>query len=146
VIGDNLRYSDNPPFTLDDFKAMYPQFQGGAVPDTMLSVFLELADKAINIARWRAYWQLAMGLFIAHFATLWATSTGDPDSDAAGVIAAGQARGLMASKSVDSVSYSYDYATSMTDLNGWAAWKLTTFGTQLATIAKMAGKGGMQVW
>ena len=29
--------------------------------------------------------------------------------------------------------------------HGWAAWKLTTYGTQFATLARMVGKGGMYI-
>jgi hypothetical protein len=38
------------------------------------------------------------------------------------------------------------FATIADDLEGWAAWKLTTFGQQLATFGKLIGSGGMVVW
>jgi hypothetical protein len=146
LAASNIRGGDNPPFDLPDFLAVYPQFGGGAVPPDVLEMYLELANSALQEQRWHSYWKTAMGLFIAHFATLWTMSTADPTGDAAGVLAAGAARGLVASKTVGAVSMSMDYSLLTQDLNGWGAWKQTTFGSQLATLARLAGKGGMQVW
>ena len=87
-----------------------------------------------------------MCLFIAHFATLWAMGTADPASTAAEVVSAGEARGLTTSKSAGGVSISKDYSTITSSLSDWAAWNMTQYGTQLATLAKMVGKGAMQVW
>jgi hypothetical protein len=144
--GTNIRGGDNPPFDLAEFLSVYPQFGGNSVPRPVLKMYRDLADEAIRESRWRAYWKVAMGLFIAHFATLWAQSAADPTGDAGGVLKAGAARGLVASKSVDSVSVSMDYSLLTQDMAGWAAWKLTVFGAQLITLARMAGKGGMQIW
>ena len=148
VIADaaNIKDGLNPPFTLDEFKTMYPQFQGEAVPDLLLEMYLELADNAIKEARWHSYWKMAMGLFVAHFATLWAMGTAEPSSTAADVVRTGQARGLVASKSVRDLSVSYDYSAALDGLNDWAAWNMTQYGMQLATLSRMIGKGGMQVW
>lgn len=141
-----IRDGVNPPFTLEEFKEIYPQFKGEAVPDAVLAMYLELADNTIKEARWHSYWKMAMGLFIAHFATLWAMGTNDAASTAADVISAGEARGLVASKSAGGVSLSMEYSTITSGLNDWAAWKMTQYGTQLATLAKLVGKGAMQVW
>lgn len=142
----NIRDGINPPFTLEDLKVTYPQFLGEAVPDVVLEMHLELAHHAIKEARWHSYWKMAMGLFIAHFATLWAMGTAQPNSTAADVVSAGEARGLVTSKSAGGVSISVDYNTITSGLSGWAAWNATQYGTQLATLAKMVGKGGMQIW
>lgn len=142
----NIRDGANPAFTLEELKGIYPQLKGGAVPDMVLAMYLELADNAIKEARWHSYWKMAMGLFIAHFATLWAMGTAEPNSTAADIVSAGEARGLTTSKSAGGVSISVDYGTITSGLNDWAAWNTTQYGTQLATLAKMVGKGGMQVW
>lgn len=142
----NIRDGANPPFTLEEFKEIYPQFKGQAVPDVVLAMYLELAHNAIKEARWHSYWKMAMGLFIAHFATLWAMGAADAASTAADVVSAGEARGLVASKSAGGVSISMDYSTITGGLNDWAAWNMTQYGTQLATLAKLVGKGAMQVW
>lgn len=147
-LGDasNIRVGDNPPYTIDDFKTVYPQFQGETVAEPILAMYLELAHHAVKEARWHSYWKLAMGLFVAHFVTLWVSGTADPGSDAAAIVQAGQAKGLDVSKSVGGVSMSKDYSLIASGLDGWAAWNSTFYGNQLATLAKLVGKGGMLVW
>lgn len=142
----NIKGGDNPPFSVSDFKALSPQFQNDIVPDVVLEMYLELAHNAIKQARFHSYWKMAMGLFISHFATLWVMSAADPAGDAAGVVQAGSARGLDVSKSAGGVSVSKDYSLITGGLEGWGAWHMTTYGTQLATLAKMVTKGGMLVW
>lgn len=144
----NLRGGTNPPYTLDDFYANYPAYRpdNGLVEPAIIHMYLELANACLQESRWRSYWKVAMGWFIAHFLTLYLQSTTNADSPAAQVINAGQARGLQSSKSVGDVSVSYDFSTAMNDLDGWAAWKLTIYGQQLATAAKLVGKGGMYIW
>ena len=127
----NIRDGANPPFTLEEFKEIYPQFKGQAVPDVVLSMYLE---------------KMAMGLFIAHFATLWAMGTADAASTAADVVSAGEARGLVASKSVRDLSVSYDFSAVLSGLDDCAAWNMTKYGAQLVTLSRMISKGGMQVW
>lgn len=78
-----------------------------------------------------------MGLFIAHFVTLYMRSMVEPGSDAAQVLNAGQTKGLAASKSVGGVSVSYDFSQALQGIDGWAAWKSTEYGIQFATLAKM---------
>ena len=70
----------------------------------------------------------------------------DPDSGAVGVIKAAETKGLVASKSVDGVSVSYDFSTALSDLDGWADWKTTEYGIQFVTLAKNFMRGGMYVW
>lgn len=154
LLGDaaNLRTGDNPSYTVADFLSFYPGFgpaeEGGTylVPEPVLQAFVSLADASIKQARYQGVWQLCMGYFIAHFATLWLEGTANAGSPAGQVLEAGRARGLRTSESVDGVSASYDYSAIAQDLDGWAAWKLTIHGQQLASIAKLVGKGGMMVW
>lgn len=137
---------DNPPFTLADFKEVYPQFSGDAVPNIVLEMYLELAHNAVKQSRYHSYWKMAMGLFIAHFTTLWVMGNADPGSGAAGIIKAGEQKGLVTGKSVDGVSVSKDYNTITSGLDGWAAWTMTTYGTQLASLARLTTKAGVQIW
>lgn len=87
-----------------------------------------------------------MGLFIAHFCTLYLQTAAEPGSAAAEILAAGELRGLQASKSVGGVSISYDYNTALSGLDQWGGWTTTAYGAQFAALAKLYGKGGMQVW
>ncbi|WP_297428660.1 DUF4054 domain-containing protein [Clostridium sp.] len=150
VSASNLKTGDNPQFTLDDFYAQYKQFGPNSngefiVPEVVMQMYLNLANASIKKTRWHSSWELAMGWFMAHFLTLYVQGMSDPDSGAAGVIKAGQAKGLDTSKSVGDVSMSTDYNTIANGIDGWANWMSTSYGVQLATIGKFVGKGGMAI-
>jgi len=146
----NVRGGENPAFCSDDFKAVFPQFWDNLgdvrVPEPVLDMYIDFAMATVKESRYRKVWKMATCLFVAHFLTLYLQTMVDVSAPAAAVIQAGQTKGLTASKSVDSVSVSYDFTTALSDLDGWAAWKLTTYGVQFATIAKQYGMGGMYVW
>lgn len=148
IIGgaSNLRTGSNPPFTYEDFTATYPQFGEMIIPQDIVQMYIDLAQSCLQESRWRGYWKAAMGWFIAHFCTMHLQGTADPASGAGAVLAAGQAKGLNTSESVDGVSVGMDYSSIAQDLDGWAAWKLTIYGQQLATIGKLIGRGGMYVY
>jgi hypothetical protein len=132
----------NPPYTVEDFYADFPQFftldeddnPVLILPLGMLEMYIDLAHSTITKPIYREAWRMCMGLFIAHFATLYLQGKDDP----------GQA-GLVASKSVDGVSVSFDNSAIVSDLQGFGTFKLTSFGEQLATYAKMVGIGGFYV-
>lgn len=143
----NLRSGDNPPYTRDDFLAMYPQFMTGTmdgmkkvtpIPMRVIDVWVQVAHASILESRWHELWELAMGLFIAHHLTLFLDAT-KKNGD-------GMAKGLPASKSAGDLSISYDFGTVSQDMQGWGAYKLTTYGQQLVTLAKTCALGGMGVW
>jgi hypothetical protein len=59
------------------------------------------------------------------------------------IAAQGLAGGIQTSKSVGDVSVGYQALTALED---WAAWGLTSYGQQLATMAKVVGAGPMVIW
>lgn len=85
-----------------------------------------------------------MRLYIAHFLTLYIT-TPEAGATKPEILNASKVQGTVSSKSVGQVSVSYDVTQATNDLNGWAAWKNTAYGTQFATLARMLSKGGMYV-
>lgn len=147
----NVRPGSGQLMTYARFIELYPQFgesSGGGdepIEQNLVEIYLEIASKAISSQRWRAYWEHATGLFVAHFSTLYLMTYVDPGSPASDVVASAEARGIISSESASDVSASYDVNSITGDLEGWAAWKLTMFGQQLATLGKMAGMGGMMV-
>ena len=89
---------------------------------------------------------MCMGYFIAHFLTLYLQTMVEGEDAGAGDLGnKGRATGVVTSKSVDGTSISYDISSVMSDLDGWADWKSTAYGLQLATWAKMFSLGGMYV-
>lgn len=137
----NVKGGENPPFTLEEFQEVYPHFWNGdgmaLVPEPAMQMYLTLADACLKESRFKKAWRFCMCLFLAHFFTLYLQSAPDAQNAAA----AGQVKGLVSSKSVDGVSLSYDFSTTLSDLDGWAMWKSTTYGAQLATFTKQYGRG-----
>jgi hypothetical protein len=148
IAASNIKTGTNPPFVLEDFFAIYPQFGPATdgtyiIPTIMTQIYLNLANACIKEARWHSYWEIGMGFFIAHFCTLYVQGMADPDSGAAAILKAGQLKGLETSVSVGDVSVSTDYSIIANGIDGWANWMTTSYGVQLAAIGKMLGKGGM---
>lgn len=147
----NIKGGVNPPFFVEDFKVIYPQFwdkKGNPlVPEEVLKMYISFADSFVKKSRYHDSWKVCMSLVVAHFLVLYLrTMSADPDSGAMSVIKAAETKGLVASKSVDGVSVSYDFSTALADLDGWADWKTTEFGIQYITIAKNFMRGGMYIW
>lgn len=141
----NLKTTDSPIYPREDFLTFYPQFTD-KLPDVVLNSFLELGRACVSKQRYGGMWQQCIGLFVAHMCTLYLQTAADPDAPAADVLSAAQAAGVVTSESADGVSYSMDTSALSQDLAGWAAFRLTAFGVQFATLARFAGKGGMHVW
>ena len=146
----NIKSGTNPPFTKEDLYAMYPQFgvdsEGNqAIPETMIEMYIEVADNLIKETRFHKSWKLCMCLCIAHFLTLYVQGLSDLDSGTEGILKAGTVRGLDTSVSVGDVSVSTDYSLTVSNISGYEGWKLTSYGQQLITFAKMYGKGGMMI-
>ena len=87
-----------------------------------------------------------MGLFIAHWLTLY-LQTASSASDAINkIVNNGLAKGLQTSKGAGDLSVSYDFSIVANDFDGWGTYKQTTFGQQFVTLAKTVSMGGMMVW
>lgn len=147
----NIKDGDNPQFTEDDFREIYPQFWGAEgkplVPQAVMDMYIKFVDSFVKVSRYHEAWRVCMCLAIAHFLVLYLrTMNADPDSGAVGVIKAAETRGLVASKSVDGVSVSYDFSTALADLDGWADWKTTEYGIQFITYAKTFMRAGMYIY
>ena len=140
----NIKIGENPSYTKEDFFAFYPQFEG-QVPENVINSFINLANSNINQKRWNKSWEFGMALFVAHFLTLYVKTSGTvevPNEN----LASGNVRGIQTSKSVDGVSVSYDVSSVLTELDGWGSYKLTEYGIQLLTMARLLGKGNMYVF
>lgn len=147
-IASNIkRIENNPQFTVENFLEVFPQFSN-KIPTSVIDFYLKLANSSLSYSRWGDSWEMGMTLFIAHHLTLYLKSIAglDENSPAQQVINQSLAMGLTASKSAGSLSKSYDYGSINDDLNGWGAWKLTAFGQQFISIAKLMGKGGSYLW
>ncbi len=140
--------AENPPFTLEDFYTFYPQFQAlDNLPDNVVEMYIQFANQCVNIKRWgEEFWQLGMCLFVAHFCSIYLMGNVSHNADAQSVLAAGQIRGLVNSKSVGDVSIGYDFSMATQNVSSWGQFNLTLYGNQFVSIAKLLGKGGMYIW
>jgi hypothetical protein len=113
------------------------------VPVAVILAYITLANASLTIARWFDTWALAMGLFVAHFLTLYARSDGNPNSTLGQIAAQGISTGIQVSKSAGDVSVGYETVKGIED---WGAWNLTTYGQQLVTFARIIGGGPQFLW
>lgn len=143
-VAANIPTGENPPYTIADFRTDMPPFTEAVISDETLQSYIDMALAVVREARWHSLWRLGMGLFIAHFVTLFLDM---PASGASADEITGSAKsgGLISSESTGGVSVGYDHSSASSDLTGWGAWKLTSYGVQFATLARMVGKGGMLI-
>jgi Protein of unknown function (DUF4054) len=113
------------------------------VPLVVLNLYIALASASLNQAKWQDAWQTGMALYVAHFATLWLQSEGDPVSAAGQAAANGLSRGIVVSKSVGDVSISTQPYPGYED---WGAFQQTVYGQQLISLAKVIGWGPVYLW
>lgn len=113
------------------------------IPMVVLNSYIYLASASIFQVRYCEMWQMVMGLYIAHFATLWLQGeASSPNTTAAQAAASGLALGIKTSKSAGDVSLGIQAVA----IDGFGSWNLTLYGQQFATIAKAIGSGGMLLY
>lgn len=112
------------------------------IAPAVIQVFLNLAYASLMSSRWREAWSIAMGLYISHFLTLYLQSDVVGNNTPSQIVAAGLSRGILVSKSADGISAGLQ---PIAGLEAWGAWTTTTYGTQLATMARAVGAGPIYV-
>lgn len=137
-------------YTKDMFLEDYPPFKNKNtgecfIPDSMLTVFLNMCNNIVSEARWGESWRLAAGLFVAHYATLYLRTIKDnPEgsTSAEGAVGSGTLYGIISSATLGDASVSYDTSAATNLTTNWGQWNLTSFGQQYASLAKMMCMGG----
>ncbi|HJX53171.1 MAG TPA: DUF4054 domain-containing protein [Polyangia bacterium] len=113
------------------------------IPPAVVNAYIALASASLAEGRWKDAWAVGMGLFVAHFLTLWLRSDGGVYATAGQAAASGLSYGILVSKSAGPVSASYQ---ALQGIEQWAAWNLTTYGQQFSTMARTIGIGAMFCW
>ena len=141
----DMFYMDFPQFT----KRIPPGEEGGAesveslVPEGILNMFVDQANDSVLPSRWGSMWRYAAGLYTAHFAALY-LKTWAPGSDNSGQAAGSAAQpGAVKSATMGDTSMSYDNSAITAGTEKWGAWNATQYGSQLVTMARLVGMGGM---
>ena len=134
--------TDNPEYTSDNFLMAYPQFS--MLDISVVDAWVGIAHQCVKYSLWDKTWELGMGLFIAHFLTLYQQTIeedlGNP------VLSKGLSKGLITSESVGGMSVSYDLSSFTSEFDGWGTFKQTIFGQQYVHFLQMMGGFFILVW
>ena len=141
-------------YTAQMFQDAFPQFYTAGtetepaaclVPEAVLSMFIDMANNAIQPDKWLDGWRYAVGLYVAHYATLslrgYASSNETPEQAAA----SGALVGVVKSATLGDASVSYDTTALTAGTEDWGDLNSTTYGQILANRAKLIGMGGTMV-
>lgn len=133
-------------YTVEQFREDFPQFfnsEGyflGSLP--MLEQIIQMANVSIQPDKWGDSWRYAVGLYVAHYATLslrgYAGSNETPQQAAA----SGALVGVVKSATLGDSSVSYDTTAVTKGTEDWGDLNSTTYGQMLANRAKLIGMGG----
>lgn len=126
--------------TVSDFRCDFPQFSDATkYPDPVIQFRLNLADTLIDGTAMGDMFPYLAELFVAHYMALYASDT------AAGALggAGGATSGVVASKSVDKVSVSYDNSSTLNADAGF--WNFSRYGAEFWQLLQLFGYGGIQL-
>ena len=136
-------------YTVAQFREDYPQFfnaEGyflGSLP--MLEQIIQMANVSIQPDKWLDSWRYAVGLYVAHYATLslrgYAASNETPQQAAA----SGALVGMVKSATLGDASVQYDTTALTAGTEDWGDLNSTTYGQILANRAKLIGMSGTYV-
>ena len=136
-------------YTVEQFREDYPQFFNsdgyflGSLP--MLEQIIQMANASIQPDKWLDGWRYAVGLYVAHYATLslrgYSTSNETPEAAAA----SGALVGMVKSATLGDASVTYDTAAITAGTEDWGDLNSTSYGQMLANRAKLIGMAGTLV-
>ena len=136
-------------YTVEQFRQDYPQFFNadgyflGSLP--MLEQIIQMANVSIQPDKWLDSVRYAVGLYVAHYATLalrgYAASNETPQQAAA----SGALVGMVKSATLGDASVTYDTAAITAGTEDWGDLNSTTYGQILANRAKLIGMAGSYV-
>ena len=136
-------------YTAEQFQEDFPQFFNSwgqpLLPASMLEEIIRMANAAVQPDRWGEGWRYAVGLYVAHYVTLYlrgyAASNETPEQAAP----PGALVGMVKSATLGDASVSYDTAAITAGTEDWGDLNSTTYGQMFANRAKLIGMAGMLV-
>lgn len=132
-------------YTVQQFQEDYPQLGRSPVPASILTQIIQMANSSIQPDKWLDSWRYAVGLYVAHYVTLYLRSCsfgGDTPEQAA---ASGTLIGVVQSVRLGDASVNYDTTALTAGTENWGDLNATTYGQMLANRAKLIGLGGVLV-
>lgn len=136
-------------YTVEQFREDYPQFfnaEGyflGSLP--MLEQIIQMANVSIQPDKWLDSWRYAVGLYVAHYATLSLRGYADSNETPQQAAASGALVGMVKSATLGDASVTYDTAAITAGTEDWGDLNSTTYGQILANRAKLIGMAGSYV-
>ena len=136
-------------YTVEQFQADYPQFftaEGiSLLPPPMLCKVIDMANTAVQPDKWLDEWRFAVGLYTAHYVTLFLRSYAPSSETPQQAAASGALVGVVKSATLGDSSVTYDTSAITAGTEDWGDLNSTTYGQMLANRAKLIGMAGTYV-
>lgn len=132
----------NPEFSKDTFITFIPRLKEWVMNpdnDAKYQKFVSICNEKINIGYWGEDWEYAFSLAVAHYICItdieFAQSIGEDTASG----------GVMSSRSVGGLNYSYDLDKTMNNNQAYKFWHRSGYGTQLVNLGCNRGWVGVLV-
>lgn len=139
-------------YTREMFLEDFPQFLKYGetekiclVPEHILELFIDNANRSILPGRYFEMWRYAAGLFVAHYSTMYLKTYAEGSVSAAQAAAKGQQAGMISEAAMGDTTVKYDNSAVTAAMAKWGSWNATQYGQQLIPMARMIGMGGSYV-
>lgn len=136
-------------YTVEQFRVDYPQFftvEGvSLLPPSMLCKVIDMANTAVQPDKWLDEWRFAVGLYTAHYVTLFLRSYAPSSDTPQQAAASGALVGVVKSATLGDSSVTYDTSAITAGTEDWGDLNSTTFGQMFANRAKLIGLTGTLV-
>lgn len=136
-------------YTVGQFQQDYPQFfnaEGQSLlPENLLQEIINMANNAVQPDKWLDGWRFAIGLYSAHYVTLFLRSYSSSSETPQQAAASGALVGVVQSATLGDSSVSYDTSAITAGTADWGDLNSTTYGQMFANRAKLIGMSGMYV-
>lgn len=136
-------------YTVEQFRADYPQFftaEGvSLLPPSMLCKVIDMANTAVQPDKWLDEWRFAVGLYTAHYVTLFLRSYAPSNETPQQAAASGALVGVVKSATLGDSSVTYDTSAITAGTEDWGDLNSTTYGQMFANRAKLIGLTGTLV-
>ena len=133
-------------YTAEQFQEDFPQFYNSEgtclVPASMLAEIISMANSCVQPDKWMESWRYAVGLYVAHYATLYLRTYAESSPTASQAAASGALVGIVKSATLGDSSVSYDTTSVTHGTADWGDLNATTYGQMLANRAKLIGAAG----
>ena len=121
------------------FRLDFPEFASETFyTSSMVNFWASIAEKMLDLSRWGDLYTQGQSLYVAHNLVIQRRNIAGASAGTSGL-----STGVMSSKSVGSVSVSYD--NQIATMPNAGQWALTVYGLQYLQLARLIGAGAVQL-